>query len=165
MLNTKEDQLLSCLYRHPNFMWPSRQEIENQCYKMGLFSSVCNKLILKSVLLWHTNKQVTQYLSFPLDNLKYGILFSVFQKNLKFSHLKITLNKHMNLQLNNNEVAVSVNTSSLQNIPTEKNKMVAHHFQDNNQTLASQENRENTARPRILCVSLLQFLAACPQSA
>lgn len=113
MLNTKEDQLLSCLYRHPNFMWPSRQETENQCYKMGPFSSLCNKLILKSVLLWHTTKQVTQYLSFPLDNLKYGILFSVFQENLKFSHLNITLNKHMNLQLNNRTCPFETNHSIL----------------------------------------------------
>ena len=113
MLNSKEDQLLSCLYRHPNFMWPNRQEIENQCYKMGPFTFLCNELILKSVLLWHTTKQVTQYLSFPLDNLKYGILFSVFQENLKFYHLKITLNNHMNLQLNNRTCPSETNHSIL----------------------------------------------------
>ena len=79
---------------------------------MGHFSSLHNKLILKSVLLWHITKQVTQYLSFPMNNLNYSTFQCILGK-FKIFPFKITLNKHMNLQLNNIASTFETNHSYL----------------------------------------------------
>lgn len=93
-------------------MWPSRQEMESQCYKMRLFS-FCSKLILKSVLLCHIAKQVTQYLSFPLNNLKRSMLSMYFREVSIFPPNDCFSNKHINVQLNNSQFTFETNNSYL----------------------------------------------------